>query len=135
MTRPLRIALTLGLLGCATGCSTTVKYGLEDIRPTPGSEGRRQVKVAIAPFQDARPPEEKKPSIKLFNKAETRDSVFKNGDVVGGIRDAIARHFQQAQLFGETVPVGNEYTVPTRDVIQTMKNLGFDGSTRCLPGS
>ena len=59
-------------------------------------------------------------------KMETRDIMFKDGDVARGISAALVTHFNHVQLFKTAELVDQSAALPSSDVVETMKGLGFD---------
>ena len=108
-----------------TGCRTVIKYDLKDAhmaRPDPKRQGMR---VAVAPLQDMRPEQEKNPPVGM-SKTETRDKMFKDGDVPRGMSEALVAHFNHVQLFKTAEMVDKSAAVPSADVLEKMKSLGYD---------
>lgn len=108
------------------GCTARIKYPLDGISPVQGESGHPGLRVAIAPFKDHRPEEEKNSTSSLFSeKMETRDAWFDNQDVPGGIATMIAEHFNHVRLFGESQAVGPAFSDITEDNRVKLKDQRF----------
>lgn len=137
--RILIACMTAIVIAAGTGCTTVFKYDLTNLVAARPDSKRQSMRVAVAPLQDMRSAEEKDPMRnltrrdrsemeKLFGagKLETRDSMFKDGDVARGISAALVTHFNHVQLFKTAELVDKSAAVPSSDVVEKMKGLGFD---------
>lgn len=114
------IVITWGM-----GCTTVVKYDLADLPATNPDSKRQAMRVAVAPLQDMRPEAEKNPTQNIW-RIETRDRMFKDGDVTRGISEAVVMHFNHVQLFRTAEMVDKAAAVPSTEVWERMRGLGFD---------
>ena len=113
--------MIMGLSGCAV-----IKYDLKDVPVARNDSTRQGMKVAVAPFQDIRPAEEKSPTASSMNKHEISDRTIKDGDVAKGVCEALVTHFNYAKLFGTVESVDRTASLPTADALAKMKSLGYD---------
>lgn len=124
-----RVTMIAGLMAIVisggTGCTTVVKYDLKDAHMARPDSKRQGMRVAVAPFQDMRPEEEKNPPFG-WSKTETRDKMFKDGDVPRGMSEALVTHFNHVQLFKTAEMVDKSAAVPSGDVVEKMRSLGYD---------
>lgn len=123
--RILIACMTAIVIATGTGCTTVVKYDLTKLAAARPDSKRQAIRVAVAPLQDMRSAEEKDP-MRNTTKAETRDSWFKDGDVARGISAALVTHFNHVQLFKTAELVDKSAALPSSDVLEKMKGLGFD---------
>ena len=86
---------------------------------------RQGLRVAVAPLQDMRPDQEKNSPVSM-PKAETRDKMFNDGEVARGISEALVTHFNHVQLFKTAELVDKSAMLPSSDVMEKMKGLGYD---------
>ena len=122
--RTLIICMTAIVIATGTGCTTVIKYDLANLSTARPDSKRQAMRVAVAPLQDMRSAEEKDPqNITYF---ETRDRIFEGGDVARGISAALVTHFNHVQLFKTTEVVDKSAALPSSDVVEKMKGLGFD---------
>jgi hypothetical protein len=117
--------MTAIVIAAGTGCTTVVKYDLTNLTAARSDSKRQAMRVAVAPLQDMRPSEEKDPMLNT-TKAETRDRMFKDGDVARGISAALVTHFNHVQLFKTAELVDKSAALPSTDVVGKIKGLGFD---------
>jgi hypothetical protein len=126
-----RVIMIAGLMvigiSVGTGCTTVIKYDLKDAHMARPDSKRQGMRVAVAPLQDMRPEQEKDHPVGMYmSKIETRDKMFKDGDVPRGISEALITHFNHIQLFKTAEMVDKSAAVPTADVVEEMKNLNYD---------
>lgn len=107
-----------------TGCRSVIKYDFKDAHMARPDSKRQGMRVAVAPLQDMRPNQEKNPPVGM-SKTETRDKMFKDGDVPRGMSEALVAHFNHVQLFKTAEMVDKSAAVPSADVIEKMKSLGY----------
>lgn len=117
--------LTAFVIASGTGCTTVVKYDLRDAHMAQPDSKRQGLRVAVAPLQDMRPDQEKNSPVSM-PKAETRDKMFKDGEVARGISEALVTHFNHVQLFKTAELVDKSAMLPSSDVMEKMKGLGYD---------
>ena len=126
MTKSILIAcMATIVIAAGMGCTTVIKYDLANFSAARPDSKRQAMRVAVAPLQDMRSAEEKNPPLDL-SKAKTRDSMFEDGDVPRGISAALVKHFNHVQLFKTTELVDKSAVLPSSDVVEKMKGLGFD---------
>lgn len=125
LKRILIACMTATVIAAGTGCTTIVKYDLTNLTAARPDSKRQAMRVAVAPLQDMRSAEEKDPPLNT-TKAETRDRMFKDGDVALGISAALVTHFNHVQLFKTAELVDKSAALPSSDVVGKMKGLGFD---------
>ena len=125
MEKIFRVVVLIGIIQCAIGCSTTIKYDLVDI-PQLTNSNLNSLKVAVAPLLDERSELEKSPKTKFLGDMETRDSTFKDKDVPGGISQAMVVHLNHVKLFDEAVLVDNEYSLLDPRTTSELKTKGYD---------
>lgn len=110
------------------GCSVSVKYLLDDVPPVSPNPTRNIVRLAVVPFQDIRPNNERDPGSAFDfppEKVELRDSNFKNKDVSGSMVIMIAEHLNHVRMFSQVDAVNNEFSELTPDKLAQLKNLGY----------
>lgn len=125
ITKTIVACVTTIVIAWGTGCTTVVKYDFTDLPATRLDLERQAMRVAVAPLQDMRPEEEKNPTQNIW-KIETRDRMFKDGDVTRGISEAVVKHFNHVQLFKTAEMVDKSAAVPSSDVVEKMRGLGYD---------
>jgi hypothetical protein len=116
--------IAIVILG-VSGCASVVKYDLKDVPITPPDLKRQGMRVAVAPLEDIRPEEEKNARSNRY-KTETTDAIFKDGDVCRCISEALVTHFNYVKLFKTAELVDKSAMAPSADVLEKMKNLGYD---------
>ena len=124
-----RVTMIAGLVAIVvlggTGCTAVVKYDLKDAYMARPDSKRQGMRVAVAPLQDMRPEQEKNPPGGM-SMGQTSDKMFKDGDVPRGMAEALVAHFNHVQLFKAAEIVDKSCTVPSADVVEKMKSLGYD---------
>ncbi len=124
-------AILLGLLIIVffiTGCGTTaIKYNLSDLGLAQANQKREKLTLAIVRFQDIRPDHEKYSRYKTMSESsQTRDKNFKNGDVAGGVTQAIADHFVKIKLFKRVEVINNYGTSSLPELLNKIKGKNYD---------
>jgi TolB-like protein len=128
MTHTIRLTCFAAIvLIMGTGCATTtiVQYDFENLSTVRADSTRQAMRVAVAPLQDLRTAEERNPGTTLA-KLQTRDSMFKDGDVARGISEALITHFNHVQLFKIAEMADQTAMLPTSAVLESVKGQGFD---------
>lgn len=126
MTKRILVACVTAItIAWGTGCTTVIKYDVDDLPAARPDSKRQAMRVAVAPLQDMRPEQEKNPPHDM-SKLETRDSRFEDGDVPRGMSEALVTHFNHVQLFKTAEVVGKSAALPSSDVLEKMKGLGYD---------
>jgi hypothetical protein len=124
-----RITMIAGLMAVVilggTGCTSVIKYDLKDAYMARPDSKRQGMRVAMAPLQDIRPEHEKNPPAGM-SKTVTRDKMFKDGDVPRGMAEALVTHFNHVQLFKTSEMVDKSFAVPSAEVVEKVKSLGYD---------
>jgi hypothetical protein len=86
------------------------------------------MRVAVAPFRDTRPRDERRVSFAwadLF-RDRTGDHPFELRDVGGGISEALAAHFNHVGLFKAADGVDRCGELPSAEALGEMRALGYD---------
>lgn len=114
------------VMSATIGCTTSINYSLKDVCLAKADIKRQAWKVAVAPFKDIRPMQERNPPYNNKSRYVTRDRLFVNGNVAGGISEAIVAHFNHVHLFHVAEMTDESAMVPSKDVINKVKNYGYD---------
>ncbi|GEM_PF-2619626 len=122
-----RLAVCMIVLTAVTsfGCTTIIKYDLNDLGPASSNAKRQEMKVAIAPFQDLRPEHEKNPP-SSFSDQTVRDSMFKDSDVPRNMSEAFVTHLNHVRLFKTVEMTDRTASILSPTVLEKLRGQGYD---------
>ena len=125
MKTKITYCIAMALLSIGTGCTTVVKYDLEDVKAARQEAYRQNMNVAVAPLQDMRPKNEKI-NTSTQSKHTCNDKMFKDHAVAKGISEALVTHFNHIQLFKNSELVEDITTEPNDTIIANIHTRGYD---------